>query len=367
VFAAAGAFFEELADDGGAAFEFSGLPAVGRGEVAPFAFVGDVCHASADFGGFFQDADGGPEGLLKVAGDFGDEAVAGVHVSDVASETELIARSRFPKRPSAFRAGECGRGTEHFGLFEGGIADLGDVGEIATGAHGELLWQAFLGIANEEIGDLIEAGDVINGDVADAGGGHGGEFGFFGVLSDGDAAALLDDAHAVGAIVETAGEDDADDAGAEVTGGGAEEGIDGGAEAVFLWTVGDADAAIFEEEVEVGGSDVDAAGGGFATIGGELGGEGTGDIKEAGEDAGGTRGGVDDDEEGGGQMGREARDDLLNDGNTASGGPDHDDVTNGHKSPLSVEAPGMGCFRQQRQGLIPDYGAIRAAVPWKSA
>jgi hypothetical protein len=74
------------------------------------------------------------------------------------------------------------------------------------------------------------------------------------MLRDRDAAACLDDREAARAVVEPPGEDEADDARAVRVGGGPKERIDGGTEAVRARPVRDADAAVPQQEMLVGGA-----------------------------------------------------------------------------------------------------------------
>ena len=111
----------------------------------------------------------------------------------------------------------------------------------------------------QEGSDLLGRAHVIHSNVSETTGRHAGERGVLRVLDDGDPPVALDLDEAQRSIIEVAGEDDADDGGTEFLSGGAEEGIDRRARVILARPACQEDAAVLDEQMLIGRSDVDSS------------------------------------------------------------------------------------------------------------
>nr|WP_019587469.1 hypothetical protein [Deinococcus apachensis] len=144
------------------------------------------------------------------------------------------------------------------------------------------------------------------------------------MLHEGPAPELPNSPQTGGAVVEHAGEQHADHLYAVRLRCRAEEDVDGGTGEILLRAARQMEVVVHDQQVMIGGSDGNRPGLEAVAMPGVAGGEGSGVGEQLGQVAGLVSEGVDDEQEGGGEVGREDGDELEQGGEGASGATDHD-------------------------------------------
>ena len=283
-----------------------------------------LLQAPRQAGVLLQGAQGRPQAPLKGVVLLGEQALRRVGVPRAAAEVEGPLATLLEQRAAAFGAGQVRRL---------GAAACGSL----RNSHGVgLLFYLVAersssrpGLVEEAVEQGADAGgrqDVVDFDVGDGARGHAGVVGVPRILYDGHAAALLDRRQAHSAVVQVAGEHHARHAWTVGAGRRAEQHVDRRTVAVLAGVAREVDVTVVDGEVAVGRGDVDPARPDGLPVRGMGGRQAARAGKDGGQRTVAFRRDVQDDEDGGWQVVRQAFDHRAEGLDPAGGSSDDDDV-----------------------------------------